>query len=129
MSSISREQFLNYCKEKQKLDQKYGDMIVQSAKIKEKQKDLKKESKLESKLETQKTKLDDPVYLEKLEARRLKQLERKRLAYHAKKEALKAEVGNTEDVSDSDRTPEIVSPEPEPIVIKNAPKKFIGNYF
>ena len=39
MSSISREQFLNYCREKQKLDQKYGEIIVQSAKIKEKEKE------------------------------------------------------------------------------------------
>lgn len=118
MTSISREQFLNYCREKQKLDQKYGDIIVQSAKIKEKEKDLKKESKLE----TQKAKLDDP---EKLEAKRLRQLERKKLAYHAKKEALKATVGDTED-SDCTLTPE---PAPANAFVKDAPKKFIGNYF
>jgi hypothetical protein len=127
MSSISREQFLNYCKEKQKLDQKYGNIIVESAKIKENEKDLKKQSKLES----QKAKLDDPEYLEKKEARRLKQLERQKLAYYAKKQGPPKTEDTLDTVSiDSDRTltPKI-SPEPPNAFVKDVPKRFIGNYF
>jgi hypothetical protein len=122
MSSISREQFLNYCKEKQKLDQKYGNIIVESAKTKEKEKDLKKESKLEK----EKAKLDDPVYLEKLEARRLKRMERQKLAYYAKKQG-PPKIEHTVDTvgTDSDRT---LTPEISPIV-KDKPKRFIGHYF
>ena len=66
MSSISKEQFLKYLKERKTLDKHYGELIVNASKLKEARDEVKNAGKSERLAE----KLADPEHIEKLQAQR-----------------------------------------------------------